>query len=191
MASESLKSIPIVNADAFPIILNSLGSGSPGYLRSINAHLLTTSGVTSPSLYRLVRLPTTAKVKHVYLSNGAMGGSAAADVDVGFSDSLTDGTSISFINLSSPIVQTTGPADNKLFGAATSLVAAAKNTDITFANNFTTDHQNMMLWQVLVDLGTTQFTADPLGFFDIIIKTTTTVTAGADISIEIQYVSSS
>jgi hypothetical protein len=41
-----------------------------------------------------------------------------------------------------------------------------------------------------VNLGATQFTSDPLGFFDIVLKTTSTVTAGGDISAEVWYVSS-
>jgi hypothetical protein len=188
MPAETLKTNPIVNLDAFPIVANAVGEGAPGILRSVNGHVAATAGVTSPSLYRMVRIPPDCKIKHVFLKSVAQGGSSAADVDVGFSDSLTDGTQPAFTGLASPVIQITGPADNKLFGSATSVVAAAKNVDITFANTFTTDHQNLPLWQVLVNLGCTQFSANPGGFFDIILKTTTTVTAGGDVALEVQYV---
>ena len=188
MATEVLKANPIVNLDAFPIVANAVGEGAPGILRSVNGHVAATTGVTAPSLYRLVRIPPDSKIKHVILTNAALSTSAATDVDVAFSDSLTDGTQLQFTALASPVIQTSGPADNKLFGSATSVVAAAKNVDITFANTFTTDHQNLPLWQVLVNLGATQFSANPGGFFDIILKTTTTVTAGGDVALEVQYV---
>jgi hypothetical protein len=187
MPAETLKTNPIVNLDAFPIVANAVGEGAPGILRSVNGHVAATAGVTSPSLYRMVRIPPDCKIKHVFLKSVAQGGSSAADVDVGFSDSLTDGTQPAFTGLASPIVQITGPVDNKLFGAATSLVAAS-NADITFSNTFTTDHMNLPLWQVLVNLGATQFSANPGGFFDIILKSTATITNGGDLHVEVQYV---
>lgn len=188
MATEALKSNPIVNLDAFPIVANAVGEGAPGIMRTVNGHVAATTGVTLGSTYRLARFPTTAKVKQVLLTNAALSTSAAADIDVAFSDSLTDGTQFQFSSLANPVVQTTGPADNKLFGAAQSLVSAGKNTDVTFAGTFTTDHQNIPMWQVLVNLGTTQFAADPGGYFDLMLKTTTTVTAGGDVALEIRYV---
>jgi hypothetical protein len=139
MTTETLKSIPIVNADAMPVVENSLGSGAPGYLRAVNGHVAATTGVTSPSLYRLCRIPTTAKIKRVFLTNAALGSATAGDLDVAFSDSSTDGT---LQNLTNPVVQITGPADNRLFGAAVSLVSAQNNQDQTFSNNYTTDLMN-------------------------------------------------
>lgn len=185
MTTEALKSVPVTNLDATPVVPNTTGEGAPGFLREVNGHVASTTGVTSPSTYRLVRIPTNAKVKRVWLKNAALGGATAADVDVAFSDT-NDGTQPA---LQGGVVQITGPVDNKLFGAATSLVAAtAEYTDITFANTYTTDHQNLPLWQVLVNLGATQFSGDPGGFFDIVVKTTATVTAGGDISVEVDYV---
>jgi hypothetical protein len=187
MPAETLKTNPIVNLDAFPIVANAVGEGAPGILRSVNGHVAATAGVTSPSLYRLVRIPPDSKIKHVFLKSVAQGGSSAADVDVAFSDSLTDGTQPQFTGLANLVVQITGPVDNKLFGSATSLVAAS-NADITFANTFTTDHTNLPLWQVLVNLGCTQFSANPGGFFDIMLKSTATITNGGDLHLEVQYV---
>src|SRR5262249_50063942 len=134
-------------------------------LRTVNGHVAATTNATVGSTYRLCRFPTNAKVKQVLLTNAAMTTSTAVDIDVAYSDSTNDGTPAA---LAGSVVQiTAGTSDNKLFGSATSLTAAQKNQDQTFANNFTTDHQNIPLWQVLVNLGATAFVNDPGGFFDI------------------------
>lgn len=184
MATEALKSVPITNLDATPAVQNPTGQGSSGSLRTVNGHVASTTGVTSPSTYRLCRIPTNACIKHVFLTNAALSTSTAADIDVAFSDSTTDGTPAS---LQGTIPQVSA-ADNKLFGAAVAMSSAQKNQDQTFANTFTTDHQNIPLWSVLNSLGTLGWTGDPGGFFDILVKTTQTVTAGGDISIEVQFV---
>ena len=188
MATEALKSVPIVNLDSFPIVENTTGEGGPGFLKEVNGHIASTTGVTLGSTYRLVRIPTNAKVKQVLLTNGAAGATGNVDIDVAFSDSTTDGTQQAFSSLANPVVQLTGPVDNKLFGAATAVTAAQKNLDVTFGNTFTTDHQNLPLWQVLVNLGATQFSTDPGGFFDILLKTTSTLAAGGDLAIQVNYV---
>lgn len=185
MTTEALKSTPITNADASPVVNNSSGQGAPGMLRSVNGHVACTAGVTSTSTYRLCRIPTNACVKQVLLTNAAIGGSAAVDIDIAHSDSTTDGTPAS---LQGNIPQVTGPADNKLFGSAVSVVSAQKNQDQTFANTFTTDHQNIPLWNVLTSLGVTTFSADPGGYFDILLKATATLTSGGDLAIEVRYV---
>ena len=185
MPAENLKSVSITNLDASPIVENTAGQAAAGYLQCSNDHVASTTGVTSPSTYRLVRVPSNAIIKQVLLTNAALSTSTAADIDIAFSDSTTDGTQQA---LAGGIVQISGPVDNKLFGSAVSLVAAQKNQDQTFANTYTTAMQNLELWNALVSLGATQFTSDPGGFFDFVVKTTTTVTAGGDISLEVRFV---
>ena len=182
MATEALKSTPITNLDT-PSNVNS-GQGSPGMLRSVNGHVAATAGVTSGSTYRLCRIPTNACVKQVLLTNAAQGATGAVDIDVAFSDSTTDGTPAS---LQGTIPQVSSD-DNKLFGSAVAITSAQKNQDQTFANTFTTDHQNIPLWQVLNALGTLGWTVDPGGFFDILLKTTATMANGGDVAIEVRYV---
>src|SRR6516162_4477065 len=129
MAGHQLKSPSITNLDATPIVANPTGEGAQGPVRIVS-DVVTTSAAAA---------------------------AGAADIDVAFSDSNTDGTPPS---LAGGIVQVTGPVDNKLFGAASSLVAQVK-VDITTAGTFTLAMQNLPLWQVLVNLGATQFAADP------------------------------
>lgn len=184
MATEALKSTSVTNLDASPIVPNTNGEGGPGRMHVSNDHVATTAGVTTGSTYKLVRIPTTAKVKRVLLTNAAQGATGAVDIDVAHSDSTTDGTPAS---LQGNIVQISA-ADNKLFGSAVAITAAQKNQDQTFANTFTTAMQNLPLWQALVNLGATTFSADPGGFFDIVLKSTATLANGGDIAIEVDYV---
>jgi hypothetical protein len=186
MAVVTTKSLSITNLDAFPIVANTSGEGSPGKLTCNNDTLTAVVGDSIGSIYKVVRIPTNAKVKRVLLTYPTASTAGATDIDVAFSDSTVDGTQAS---LAGGIVQITGPVDNKLFGSATVLTAALKNSDITFANTFTPVHQNLPLWQVLVNLGATQFTADPGGFFDIVGKLTTALTVAAgQFAIEVDYV---
>ena len=189
MAVVTTKSAGIVNLDAFPIVSNTQGEGAVGHLRSVNDTLLGVVGDSIASIYRLVRIPTDAKIKQVLLNLVTASTAGAADIDVFFSDSTNDGTQQSLATLANPVVQVTGPVDNKMFGTAQALTAVLKNTDVTFAGTFLPAHQNLPLWQVFVNLGATQFTSDPGGFFDIGLKLTTalTVTAGS-IGLEVRYV---
>lgn len=191
MAVVTTKSPSIVNLDAFPIVANTVGEGAPGLLKVANDSVTAVVGDSIGSIYRLCRIPTDAKVKQVLLSYTTASTAGATDIGVAFSDSTNDGTNQAFAALANPMVQTTGPADNKLFGTAIALTAQKLNSDITFQATpvFLPAHQNLPLWQVLVNLGCTQFTSDPGGFFDICAKLTTalTVTAGP-LGIEVRYV---
>ena len=190
MAVVITKSASITSWDATPQVIVTTGEGGPGFLKSVNDAVTGVVGDSIGSVYRLVRIPTNAKIKAVKwnLFTGSTAG--AADFGVAFSDNPNDGTPPSLAGLANPVIQVTGPVDNKMFGTATSLVTATKvNADITFAGTFLAAHQNLPLWQVFVNLGATQFTADPGGFFDIVAKLTTalTVTAGV-LSVECDYV---
>jgi hypothetical protein len=187
MTVEALKSIPIVNSDALPIILNDVGSGAPGYLRAVNGHIAASTGASVGSTYRLVRLPRDAKIKRLFVTNGASGATGNVDIGVAFSDSTTDGTNINFQQLG--MITISGGAPNRLFGAGTAITSKQNNLDATFGNSYTTDLMNLPLWQVLVNQGTTVFTSDPFGFFDIMLAATTVIATGCDLAIEVWYVS--
>jgi hypothetical protein len=203
--AEFVKSVPLVNLTATPIILPAVGEGAPGILRSVNGHVTASAGASAASIYRLCRIPVDAKIKHVFLRSAAQGGTAAADIGVAYSDSLTDGTQPSFAAAApNNMVQVTlSPVDNKLFGNATSFVAANPASgggfvEITFANTFTNtttlDPTNTPLWQFFTfpsvggQTTTTQFTSNPGGFFDICVKTTQIFVNGGDISLEVQFI---
>jgi len=181
-----IKSASITSWDSTPIVDVTTGEGAPGFMKTVGDSLVPLTGGSIGDTYRFCRIPTNAKIKRVLLTIQTASTAGAADIDVAFSDSTVDGTVQS---LAGGVVQLSGPVDNKLFGAAQSFTSTAKNSDITFNNTFTTLHQNLPLWQVLVNLLATQFTADPGGYFDIIAKVTTllTVTFG-NTGIEVDYV---
>lgn len=184
MAGHQLKSASITNLDASPQVANTIGEGAVGSLMSVSDSVTTVSGDDTTSTYRLVRIPTNAKIKSLYIMS-AIATAGSGDIDIAFSDSTVDGTQQA---LAGGVVQITGPADNKLFGAAQSLVGTSQRVDFTMKGTFTPAMQNIPLWQVLVNLGATQFTADPGGFFDIFVKITTAITTGGVLAAEVNYV---
>jgi len=191
MAGHNLKSASITNLDGATVITaNTIGEGGPGFETIINDFVTTVSADDTTSTYRMVRFPTNAKVKDLKIYS-AIATAGSADLNIAFSDSLTDGTPAAFNALANPIVQLAGPVSNKLFGAAQSLVATVAAGPIipnAFKGTFTPAMQNIPMWQNLVTLGATQFTTDPGGFFDIFISITTTITTGGVVSCELRYV---
>jgi hypothetical protein len=187
MAGHNLKSLSITNLDASPVAAMPIGEGAPGMVRCANDSVTTVSGDDTTSTFKLARIPTNAKIKSLYIMS-AIATAGSGDINIAFSDSLTDGTQPALSGLANPVVQITGPVNNKLFGAAQSLVLASVRTDFTFKGTFTAAHQNLPLWQVLVNLGATQFTADPGGFFDIQVNITTAITTGGILTAEVYYV---
>jgi|SRR5262245_10350357 len=185
MAVVTTKAPGIINADALPIVANTTGESGQGMLRVVNDFVTAAVGDSIGSIYRVVRIPTTAKIKNLLLNYPTASTAGATDIGVAYSDSLTDGTQPQFTALANPMVQITGPVDNKLFAAAFSLTSARNQADITLAallttgGTFTLAHMNLPLWQVLVNLGCTQFTADPGGYFDLTAKLTTALTVAA------------
>lgn len=176
MATEALKSTAITNLDATPVVPNTVGQGAAGRLQTINAFVTTTSGVTVGSTYRMVRIPTNAKVKHVFWESAAMT-QGSFDVGIYYSDSTVDGTTPANQGV---IVPTTGSA---FFGSAVSAASAVAMTDITNeSGNYTVANRNKELWDALA------LTSDPGGFFDIVFVSTNTITAGALFGVEVQFV---
>jgi len=187
MAGHILKSASITNLDAVPVVPNTIGEGAPGMEIVINDFVTTFSADDTTSTYRMCRFPTNAKIKDLKIFS-AIATAGSADIDVAFSSSTSDGTSSGLVG---GIVQLTGPVDNKLFGAAKSLVATVAAGPIianAFQGTFTPAMQNIPMWQNLVTLGATQFTADPGGFFDILVRITTAITTGGTLSCELRYV---
>jgi hypothetical protein len=190
MAGHILKSLSVTNLDASPVVPNTVGEGGPGLLTVINDSVSPVSADDNTSTYRLLRFPTNAKVKDLKIWSTVLT-AFAADIDVAFSTSTSDGTPPS---LTGGIVQITGPVDNKLFGAAKTMFVASATFPLIsavtdpFQGTFTAPMMNIPMWQNLVTLGATQFTADPGGFFDILVRCTTAVTTGGILIGKMEYV---
>lgn len=174
------------------------GVGSWGQLHIISGSVAAQSGDNTSSVYKFVRLHPAAKVKWVRVSSG-VAAAGNADINVAFSDSIYDGT----LPSNQGTIPQLSSANNKLFGAATSLVALTWPTDITFGNatNFPIgvaksapgpsvsgspgtlfESTNTPLWVML------GLTTQPAGFFDIQMNITTTITTGGTIYLECGFV---
>lgn len=100
MTADTLKSTPITNLDAVPAVPNTSGQGSPGHLRNLTAFVTPTAAglADTTSTYKMVRLPSTAKLKSLKINlEAAIETSTGLALDVGayYSDSTIDGTQAS------------------------------------------------------------------------------------------------
>jgi hypothetical protein len=187
MAIVTTKSASITGLDASPPFWSPIGEGGAGPKQTISDFVAATSGDSIGSIYRFCRVPTNAKIKRVRLSS-LVTGAGAGDIDIAYSDSLTDGTNPILQAASSGIVQISA-ADNKIFGSAVTLTTPIKYQDQTFANIWTIQNSNQPLWAALINLGVTQFSSDPGGKFDFVIKLTTGISvASGTIGLEVGYV---
>ncbi len=193
MGTSLLKSLPITNLDAIPVIPMTIGEGAPGFITVIDGSVSPVSADDTNSRYRLLRFPSNAKVKDLKIWSTILT-AGAADIDIAYSDSTSDGTQQSLATLANPVVLITAGADNKLFGAAKTLFVASATfpliTTVTdpFQGTFTAPMMDIPMWQNLVTLGATQFSADPGGFFDIYVRVTTAITTGGILIGKMEYV---
>lgn len=178
--TSNLKDANLTGLDATPPAPSTTGEGAAGYLKEIDGFVTALSADNTTSKYRMCRVKTNVKVKELKISS-AVATAGAADINVAYSDAPLsgnlDGTPPA---LAGTIVQVAA-ADNKLFGAASSLVAQV-NVDVTFAGTFTAANRNQPLWQVL------GLASDPGGYFDIVFNVTTAITTGGVVAAKLLFV---
>lgn len=202
MTTEFLKSNSVTNMDAIPVIINTTGEGAPGALMSQSDTVTTTTSGGVGSTYRMARIPTTAKIKHVFAYVGDVDSNAIAtwkgDFNMAFSDATNDGTPPSLQGLiptSSNNGTTTTVASysspNILFGQITAANSGAVTyKEITFNGTFTPANANDDLWDVFGFANNQGVPQDPGGFFDLLVYVSTAAaTAHAGVlGVEIEYV---
>lgn len=163
----SRKSAQITNRDASPTVLNSPFTGVPARMQSAYARIgaVGTTDVLN-DVYRMVEVPSNARIVSVRHFNAALGGSSAGDV--GVYRNVRDGGAV---------------VDADLFGSAVSFVSAVNGTEISFeSTQYTIAEREQPLWQVL------GFTSDPNTTFDIAITLTATVNTSGDIGLYVDFV---
>jgi hypothetical protein len=182
MGTSALKSVPITNLDTIPAIPNTTGEGSPGYIREVGGFVTTVAADAAGSTYRLARIPSNSKVKHVFLTSEAQG-AGAVQIGVYYSDSTIDGTAPANQGL---VVPTTGV---NFFANDVSVAAAVLSVDEVFQNQATAGANNLSLvnqplWQAL------GLASDPGGYLDIVatVHTTAITTGGGRLGVAVQYV---
>lgn len=167
MAVENLKSASITNLDASPPVANTAGEGAPAFTYRNFDFITVDAAASVTSTYRILRVPSTAKLKSVNLESEAMG-AGAFDISVYYSDSPWEGDAAK----PSGVVPTTG---SQFFAASFSCASAVAPTNIiNNAGNNPMSNRNKPLWAAL------GLTSDPGGAFDLVaVVDTTAVTTGA------------
>jgi len=208
MAAEQIKSTSITNLDATPIVPNTSAQGAAGRPAVVDdwAACSGTPLQSTKSFYRLVRIPTGAIVKSLIIATDKALDSGtptlAFDINVAWSDSLTDGTPIAFqlatrgLATTEAVIPTTAydgstmttisaySAPNKLFGTVTpsSNSVAYLSGDLVFNGNNTnlayTKITSQPMWQYFGFVDGRGNPADPGGYFDIIAYVVTAANVG-------------
>lgn len=174
MTTEALKTSVITNLDANPPVRASAGKGAAGVVREIDGALTVTDTKTAGSTYRMVRIPSNAKVKHVRAWLQAAVTTFTADIGLYYSSSDYDGTQD---DLQSDVI------DADFFGSAVALAAIVTPTDYTHESAvYTAADRLLPIWEAA------GLSADPGGFFDIALTTTATTDGAAVPILECEYV---
>jgi len=163
MAVVTTKSITITNRDAVPQVIND-GRVERGALRSSHGYVTGVNGDSIGSKYVLASLPSTAMVRAVLLSSGALASGAA---DIGVYRNTKDGGAAVAAGL---------------FGTGVSVATAQSRVDVTNeSTTYTLDKQELPLWQAA------GLASDPGSTLDIVATLTIALTAGGFLGVEVQY----
>lgn len=177
MAVENLKSAAITNLDATPAVLNTAGDGAPDDLASVSGFATASASASAGSTYKLVRVPTKARMKHLFFESEAQG-AGAFNLSVYYSSSTIDGTAAANVGL---IVPTTG---DQFFASDINCASAVASIDeINESGNNPMANRNKQLWDAL------GLASDPGGFFDIVavVHTTAVTTGTGKIGVNAEY----
>lgn len=164
MAVVNTLATALSNADGKPVIFNNARVtrmakwGAIGNVESV-------SGDNTGSTYRLLRIPSNARVPQVLLSNDALAGAAAGDV--GLYQTADNGGAV---------------VDADFFASAVSLVAAASKVDVTLESGVI-DFANLEqpLWELLGLL------TDPFVDYDVAVTLTADSAAAGSVTAEVEY----
>lgn len=168
MTTEALKSTSITNSDASPRVPNQAGKGSADRWKVHDDYVTTTTGKTSGSTYRFVRVSSNAIVKKVVLETEAQGSSTAMDIGVYYADT----PDASNANNGAVI-------DADFFASAVDVSSAVKSDVTNESGTYTVNKRAQPLWQAV------GLSSDPGGKFDIVATNTATINTGARMALEV------
>jgi len=179
MATEIVKSTSITNLDATPPLRGTHGVSHRYGPTKAHGICAVTSGVTAAgaSYYRLVRVRSNSKIKHVWAWLSASSTTITGDIGIYYSDAPNlDGTQS--INSAGGVIN----ADH--FASAVALAAVVTPTEYTFeAGTYLGADMELPLWNTAAS----GLTTDPGGFFDIVFTLTSTAGAAAIVNLEVEY----
>jgi hypothetical protein len=163
MSVDHVKSTPITNLDAVPVVQNTAGEGGPAPLKTATA---TAVGVASSSInatYQFVRVPSNAKIKEIMFESATQA-VGAGDIGLYYATDGVGGKPTSLLAANA--------IDQDFFASAISLAPAAYGTVMNESGTYTVDKRNQPLWQAV------GLSSDPGGNFDIVLTLTTAITTG-------------
>jgi hypothetical protein len=179
MAGETVKSSAITNLDAAPPIRATAG-GPGGWYAPIcaDARVAFQTAMDNTSVYRLLRIPSEARVKKVEVWQDAANTTLAFDLGVYYSDQTLD-----MVGIGSGKTGVVMP-DNDLFAAAYDAHAIVTPTEVTFQSaEFTGADSDKPIWSV----ADSALTNDPGGFFDITATFTSTSSGAGTLNCRVTY----
>lgn len=166
MAVENLKASAITNRDADPKVLSD-SILLKGRLLEACGHVAASASASVGSTYRMVEVPSNARISQILLSSDDMG--TTGDVDVGIYETTDNGGAV---------------VDADFFGSAVDVNAAAlSNSDVTHESGvFGIEDSEKPLWEAL------GLSEDPRKNYDIVLTITEAFTAGGDAVIKARFV---
>ncbi len=164
MALEYLKSTQITNRDATPAVLNNPVTDA-GVLRAKVATIAPSASASISATYRMVDIPSNARVHRVIFQAAAMG---TGKFDIGVYRNTRDGGAV---------------VDADFFASAVDCSAAVAMTDVTNESaEYSMAEQTQQLWQAV---GASE---DPKSTYDITLTATSAVTNSATAMLKVEYV---
>lgn len=167
MAVVTVKSTAITNRDATPAVPNNAHI-QHGLLKECVATYEVATGDSSTSKYRMMQVPSNARISQLLLVSDDMGTATAADF--GIYDTTENGGSV---------------VDADFFSAAVSLNGGAlSDSDITHGNasGFGKEDAEKPLWEAL------GLTSDPKKYYDVVATLTADADAGGTMTLKLRYV---
>lgn len=164
MAVVNTKSTAITNADATPPVLTS-SYISGGVLRESVGTVEAAAADDNDSIYRMVRVPSHARICNIWLASDAVTGSS--DVNVGLWQTAANGGAV---------------VNENLFADAVDLSSATAFTDVLLETTVTDkDKVEKRLWELA------GLSADPMRDYDICLKAVAAASAAGTYSMRVVW----
>ena len=176
MAVVNLKSASITDQDASPRVSVQAGKGASARLKAVDDYAAVAATDQATSTYKLVRLPSNAKIKRITLEGEALGGSCAFNYGLNYASRAEDvGAGI----VAGAVI------DADFFASAVVHTNAVAPTNITNEGGFFTIAERgagQPLWQAA------GLSADPGGKLDVVATMTVDAASGGNIYVMVEYV---
>ena len=165
MATDHVLAAGLTGLNASPMIQHWTGKAASGYLKQLEGFATVIASSATDSTYRLVRVPTNAKVKHLFLEAEANGASTAWNIGLWYSNDPKDGTPPALLGT---------VLDADFFDTALANTNAIQSVDLvaTDSPGYNISEREKPLWEAA------GLTTDPGGFFDIVMQPSTQVGTG-------------